>query len=106
MCFGAGFVLMHTNQIIERYEAKEAVFQHKAVIININRSAEEKGIYEAVRHAWKIDPKKARNADIVLAVMQGLIVGAFIADEWLAATTVDFPGVAERPGRWGFAASR
>ena len=59
--------LMHANQIVERYEAKEAVFRHKAVLININRSATEKdSIYEAVRYAWKIDPKKAAKADIVL----------------------------------------
>jgi len=96
--------LMHANQIVERYEAKEAVFRHKAVLININRSATEKdSIYEAVRYAWKIDPKKAAKADIVLAVLQGLIVGIFIADRWLIATPANFPGTSvEREGRWGF----
>jgi hypothetical protein len=85
--------LMHANQIVERYEAKEAVFEHKAVLININRSATEKdSVYEAVRYAWKIDPKKAGKADIVLVVLQGLIVGAFVADKWLAATPANFPG--------------
>jgi uncharacterized protein len=34
--------LMHANQIIERYQAKEAVFEHKAILINVNRSAAEK----------------------------------------------------------------
>jgi uncharacterized protein len=96
--------LMHANQVVEKYEAKEAVFQHKAVLININRTATEKeSIYEAVRYAWKIDPKKAAKADIVLAVNQGLIVGAFVAEKWMAATPANFPGtLAERPGRSGF----
>lgn len=95
--------LMHSAQIIERYKAKDATFQHKAVIITINRTALERGEYEAVRYAWKIDPEKARKAELVLAVLQGLIVGVFVADEWLRATTQNFPGTLEdRQGRWGF----
>jgi hypothetical protein len=95
--------VMHASQIIERYEAKEARFQHKAIVININRTAAEKGIYEAVRFAWKLDPKRAEKAEIVVAVIQGLIVGVFIADRWIEATVQNFPGISEdSPGRWGF----
>jgi hypothetical protein len=95
--------VMHSDQIIEQYEAKEAVFHHKAVIININRTATEKGIYEAVRYAWKIDPKKAQKADLVLAVIQGIIVGAYVPEKWLKAIPENFPGtITERTGRWGF----
>jgi hypothetical protein len=96
--------LMHAKQIVERYEAKEAVFEHKAILININQSATERdSVYEAVRYAWKIDSKKAAKADVVLAVLQGLIVGVFIADRWLEATPANFPGTSlERSGRWGF----
>jgi uncharacterized protein len=96
--------LMHAKQIIERYEAKEAIFEHKAILINVNRSAAEKdSVYEAVRYAWKIDPKKAAKSEIVLAVLQGLIIGVFVADKWLAATPENFPGTStERLGRSGF----
>jgi hypothetical protein len=56
-----------------------------------------------VRYAWKVDPKKAAKAEVVLAVMQGLIIGVFVADAWLAATPANFPNTsAERIGRWGF----
>jgi hypothetical protein len=96
--------LMHATQIIERYEAKEVVFHHSAILINVSRSATERdSIYEAVRYAWKLDPSKAQAADLVLAVDQGLIVGVFIAEKWLAATMQNFPGTAvDRSGRWGF----
>jgi uncharacterized protein len=95
--------VMHSKQIIERYQAQPAVFRHKAVIITINRSAEERGIYEAVRYAWKLDPAKAAQVEIVLAVIQGLIVGVFVADRWIAATMQNFPDKPEyRPGRWAF----
>jgi hypothetical protein len=95
---------MHARQIIERYEAKEAEFKHKAVIITINKSvAERESVYAAVRYAWKLDPKKAEKADVVLAVERGLIIGAFQATKWMKATPENFPGTtAERPGRWGF----
>lgn len=39
---------------------------------------------------------------MVLATQQGLIVGAFIAIEWLEATGVNFPGREDAPGRFGF----
>lgn len=99
--------LMHAKQIIEKYEAKQAEFRHSALIININRSAAEKvSIYEAVRYAWKLDPRKAEKAQIILAVQRGLIVGVFTADKWLKAIPKNFPGTfAERPGRWGFVGS-
>lgn len=96
--------LMHANQVIERYEAQDASFTHKVLLININRSATvSENLYAAVRYAWKLDPRKAEKADLVLAVQQGLIVGVFVADKWLAATTVNFPGTpTDQPGRWGF----
>jgi hypothetical protein len=96
--------LMHAQQIIEKYEAPEAIFGHKAVLITINQSAEERqSIYAAVHYAWKIDPKKAATAELVLAVHHGLIIGVFVADKWLEATTHNFPGTeVDRPGRWGF----
>jgi hypothetical protein len=75
----------HTSEIIEQYAAKEAVFHHNVLIINISRTAVEKGVYEAVRGTWKLDPKRARAVDVVLAVLQGLIVGVFMADEWMPA---------------------
>lgn len=96
--------VMHADQIVERYEAKEATFKHKALVITVNRSVVElDSVYAAVHYAWKLDPSKAAAAELVLAVEQGLIIGVFVADEWLPATTQNFPGTKEdRPGRWGF----
>jgi hypothetical protein len=39
---------------------------------------------------------------VVLAALQGLIIGAFIAHDWLPATTDNFPDREEVPGRYGF----
>lgn len=96
--------LMHANQILEKYEANEAEFKHRALLITINRTATEReSIYAAVRYAWKLDPSKAARAEVVLAVRQGLIVGVFVAEKWLPATVANFPNTLEdRKGRWGF----
>ena len=93
---------MHAKEIIARYAAEPADFQDKALLISVNRSAAERSLYEATRYAWKVNPAKARKADVVLATLQGLIVGAFIPTDWLPATAEHFPDREEVPGRWGF----
>lgn len=102
---GADYGAMHVREIIRRYSAEPAVFRHKAILISVNRSATERSMYDATRYAWKIDKRKAKQAEVILATLQGLIVGAFIAHDWLEATAVNFPGLAEGdgvPGRFGF----
>lgn len=98
----AEFGAMHAQEIIRRYAAEPAVFRHKVILISVNRSANDTSLYEATRHAWKISLTKARKAEVILSTIQGLIVGAFVADEWLPATAENFPGRETRPGRFGF----
>jgi hypothetical protein len=102
---GNDYGAMHAREIIHRYSAKPAVFRHKALLISVNRSAAERSLYDATRYAWKIDKRKAKQADVILSTKQGVIVGAFIAHDWLEATAANFPGRAEGngvPGRFGF----
>jgi hypothetical protein len=94
--------VMHAKEIITRYSAEPAVFQHKALMINVNRTASERSLYEATRYAWKISMSKAKEAEVILATERGLIVGAFAATDWLEATPENFPGREEVPGRLGF----
>ena len=93
---------MHAREIIRRYSAPPADFRHNAILISVNRSAAETSLYEATRYAWKISRKKAMQAEVILATQRGLIVGAFVAEDWLPATAQDFPGHEDAPGRWAF----
>jgi hypothetical protein len=93
---------MHAKEIIKRYCAKEAEFRHKALLISINRSAATASLYEATRYAWKVSKSKAKKAEVILATVRGLIVGAFVAHDWLEATAANFPGHEDAPGRLGF----
>ena len=100
---GHEFGVMHAKEIISRYRAEPAVFQHKALLICVNRTATEKSLYDATRFAWKLKESKAKQAEVILAVQQGLIVGAFVAHKWLEATVKNFSlGSEDRPGRFGF----
>ena len=99
---GNDYGAAHAKEIISRYCAEPAVFQHKALLINVNRSATETSLYEATRFAWKISKSKAKKAQVILATRQGLIIGAFIAHDWLKATAANFPGREDVPGRLGF----
>jgi uncharacterized protein len=99
----ADFGAMHALEIIRRYAAVPAVFRHKALLISVNRSAADTSLYEATRYAWRISLPKARQAEVILPTLQGLIVGAFTATEWLEATAEHFPGREPMPGRFGFA---
>jgi hypothetical protein len=86
--------VMHAEEIIRRYCAEEAVFHEgeKALLINVNREASQRSIYDAVRYAWVIKPGKAMQASVVLATHRGMIIGAFVADEWLPANAQNFGG--------------
>ena len=102
---GAGnseFGTMHAEEIIRRYSAKPADFKHRALLITINRSAAETSIYEATRFAWKLSKSKVKDAELVIAHTQGMIVGVFVPEKWLAATSENFPGRENVPGRIGF----
>lgn len=100
------FGAMHAREIVERYSAEPADFRHRAILINVNRSSDEQSsLYEATRYAWKMDRRKAEEAEVVLANRQGLIVEAFIPERWLEASAENFPGREEQPGRIGFEGS-
>jgi hypothetical protein len=92
----------HAREIVRQYSAEPAEFRHKALLISVNQSAVEASLYESIRYAWKINPAKAKQAEVILATRQGEIVGAFIADKWLEATAANFQGREPVPGRFGF----
>lgn len=94
--------VMHADEIIETYEAKELTLEHQVLMITINKSAVVESVYEAVRYAWKLDVRKASRAEFILAIVQGLVVGVFVAEQWLLATPENFEGRPDRSPRYGF----
>lgn len=98
----AEFGARSTFQVIEKYQAPVAEFKHRCILISVNRSAAETDLYSAVRYSWKISPASAAKAELVLAVVGGLIRGVFVAEHWYPATRAHFPDFVPMPGRHGF----
>lgn len=102
---------MNHLQILQKYELPEldAEIHEKLVLININALEiryDRNVIYDQVRFAWRISANRACKADYVLAVVRGVVVGAFVADEWQLATRENFPDIAHADevdgSRYGF----
>ena len=93
---------MRAEQVIQLYDAPVAEIKHKVVLINVNIIRDERDLYQSVRYAWRLSPDRARLAEYVLATSRGLIIGAYVADQWLEATEENFPGLPVVEGRWGF----
>src|ERR1039458_5266860 len=105
--YETGRGVRHADEIINRYEPPEAVFQDKVMLINVNKSSEDQDLYDAVRYAWKVSCERAEKCEYVLAVRRGLIIGVFKAEKWLRATKDNFPdlfyaGNGTPEGRYGF----
>jgi hypothetical protein len=54
------FGAMHAKEIVRRYAAEPAVFEDKALLISVNRSAAERSLYEATRYAVEAEPGEGR----------------------------------------------
>lgn len=87
---------MSPTEIVDKYELPEIDHDpdEGLILININRIEDfstPEAVYRQVQLAWRIDVRRAAKADHVLAVRQGIVVGAFEAHEWLDATHENFP---------------
>ena len=90
---------------------EEALFpeQMKLLLVCINKTHEPICIYDRARYSWKINPAKAEEAEYVLAVERGVIIGVFKADKWFPASKNHFGDIPpehanwhEQNGRFGF----
>lgn len=81
----------------------------KLVLININKvenKYDRNIVLNQTQVSWKVSLEKVKKADYVLSVVRGVVVGAFVAKEWLPATNANFPHLippgGEVIGRKGF----
>lgn len=94
---------MNAYEILTRYKAESAIFEHKVIMININRTVNNRDTYDAVRFAWKLNVERAKKAEYVLAVEKGLIVGTYRALDWKLARKQYFPEFENHTNkRYGF----
>ncbi len=85
-------------------KVEEAIFEHNVAMIIVNKTIKERTAYDAARYAWRVTPEVVSQADYILAVAKGEIVGVFIADEWKSGSASNFPEFAhiDAVDRYGF----
>lgn len=93
----------HVEEIIADYALEPFEVKEKLVLISITKSFQDEHLstYEAVRCSWRMSLAKAKPYKLVLAHVNGRVVGAFRVNKWLPSTPENFPG-RDVPGRFGF----
>lgn len=103
---------MNTAEVVARYALPQVPENtgHKLILININHfdGSDRLSLLDQVRFAWRISLARAEQADYVLAVIRGIVVGVFIAHEWLPADDIrlGIPHGSGLKGRFGFIGER
>ena len=98
-----GEELITDEDAVEEFKVKEPL-----LLISIGDSVNRRGIYDAVRYAWRVNRNRAERYGLVLARVRGVVVGAFRPTVWLPATEENFHDLVERynlgyaPERHGF----
>ena len=85
----------NAEELARRYGAPELQFEPgwKIIVVKTRWSTVESrkprdgvaghdGVYEAVRGYWRVSRKKAEQADLVLAIIDGICLGVYIPDTW------------------------
>jgi hypothetical protein len=83
---------------------EQFVPRHRILLVSIGVTRGKVDTYDAARFAWKVDPAKAERAELVLAHVQGLVVGVYTPTKWMEATEKNFPKLkaTHKNLRWGF----
>jgi hypothetical protein len=95
------------KQLVELYQTEtlELLPGDLAIAISVNKSVDERSMYDAVRAAWRIDVKRAKRANLVFATVNGVCKAVITPDpeSWLPATKENFPFLHQDiEGRFGF----
>lgn len=94
---------MNHVELIDKYSLPEFPSRpiHRLILINVNKLEnrfDRKAIYDLVRYCWRMSITRAEKADYVLAVIRGVVVGAFHPLKWMAATSENFPDISYADG--------
>lgn len=94
---------MNHIELLDKYSLPEFPEHpnHSLVIININKLEDRfdrRAVYNLVRFCWRISKTRAEKVEYVLAVVRGVVVGAFRPTRWMYATPENFPDIPHADG--------
>ena len=80
----------HVREIMLQYSAEEFVVREPLILISISQLWDRWGVYDAVRGLWRMKIGRAKQFDLVLAQVKGLVRGAFRPKKWMFGTPDNF----------------
>lgn len=84
----------HVEEIIAEHTVEEFEVNEPLMCICINNRYHTYSTYDAVRTAWKVEVNRARNYNLVLAHVRGMVIGAFRPKQpWIEAARENFAPV-------------
>ena len=73
----------HVQEILIEHNTRELVIDRPLILISVGKTYQERGVYDAVRSAWRMSFDRASQYNFVLARHGGLVLGAYHVDRWL-----------------------
>ena len=85
-------------------QGEQFVPRHRILLVSIGVTQGEIDTYDAARFAWRLDRTKADRAELVVAHVQGSVVGVYAPTKWMEANEKNFPKLkaTHKNLRWGF----
>lgn len=88
--FAAERGLMTLEDIVIKYQAKDAEFSEPVLLININRlyhhDISQQDLYEATRKHWHVDLQRVWYIHLICAVYAGIIREVYTPTDWKSST--------------------
>ncbi len=79
----------------------ESDIKQKAMIIKLGKTGKSpSGIRENTSYAWRVGDR-AKDAEVILASVDGIVRGVYTPEAWLDATQANWPCRIPKPGRKG-----
>ena len=90
------------KDVFLQYAAPCCKIQDPLILISVSHTWQERGVYDAVRGMWRVNIGRACRYTLVLARVQDLVVGVFEPEQWMRATSENFPFPEASPDFWCF----
>jgi hypothetical protein len=95
---------VYAREMKAEVHAEPFVPRHRILLVSIGLTQGKENTYDAARFAWRVDRLRAERAELVLAHVQGLVVGVYVPTKWMEANEKNFPKLkaTHKNLRWGF----
>ena len=82
---------MQASEAMVRFAKPLESFSHRALLIRVFHMSLGASLFDEVRQPRRINLTKAKTAEVILAIRDDVVLGAFVATRWHRGMTLEFP---------------